>query len=183
MKMICFFHGFLERISVEDPSGGAPCNHSIPIDRQCSGHGKCIRYNVTNPYKCQCDEDWAAGDCSYRRKSSLVAFILSLIMGFTGADRFYLGYIGLGVFKLILGCGQCVISCCFRCFVQCATHKGYEEVGSESKNCVKTSANLIIALVWCAAWIGATVWWFIDWISILKGNLDDHNGYALDHSL
>ena len=40
-------------------------------------------------------------------KSKTTALILSILLGELGIDRFYLGYIGLGIVKLITagGCG------------------------------------------------------------------------------
>ena len=64
------------------------------------------------------------------QKDFLIALILSILVGAFGIDRFYMGYIGLGVLKLLTlgGCG---------------------------------------------------IWWLIDLILIVMGNLNDANGMPL----
>lgn len=42
-----------------------------------------------------------------KKRSFIAALILSILVGSLGIDRFYLGYIGLGILKLLTagGCG------------------------------------------------------------------------------
>lgn len=41
-------------------------------------------------------------------KNKTTALILSILLGELGIDRFYLGYTGLGILKLITGGGFCI---------------------------------------------------------------------------
>ena len=62
---------------------------------QCGGRGVCRVWdesNFENPMSfCFCDRDWADPECSTKRKSQVVAYLLSVFLGPFGADRYYLG--------------------------------------------------------------------------------------------
>lgn len=47
----------------------------------------------------------ALGQAAGEQKDWLVALLLSIFVGWVAIDRFYLGYIGLGILKLLTGAG------------------------------------------------------------------------------
>lgn len=87
----------------------------LPVALRCSGHGRCVDWfdlqegNQTTSRLsfCQCDFEWSGPECGKQRKSQLTAFVLSLFLGYLGADQFYLGFWLAGLFKLFSlgGCG------------------------------------------------------------------------------
>ena len=80
----------------------SPCK----TDLDCK-HGSC---NTTSG-NCTCNTGYVNYNdqpCDYEQKEKLTAFLLSFLIGTTGADWFYLsngkgGYITAGVFKLLTG--------------------------------------------------------------------------------
>jgi hypothetical protein len=79
-------------------------NLKCTVDKDCN-NGVCTSGN------CTCNSgyvDYKDGACNYLQKEKLTAFLLSFLIGTTGADWFYLsvgngGYIAAGVFKLLTG--------------------------------------------------------------------------------
>jgi len=70
--------------------------------RVCSGRGVCKLFGPGSDglLFCECDSLYADPECGTERKSQLVVYALSLFLGFTGADLFYLGYPVLASLKL-----------------------------------------------------------------------------------
>lgn len=141
-------------------SGGGKCQK----DRDC-GTGTCTFVGNQTSGTCECDADnrFTGANCDYERKSQLVAFLLSFFLGSYGVDRFYLGYIGVGVAKLLIGLGICV-SPCFCC---CCENAG------------RVGGGIWAGLVGLAIFI----WWIVDWVFIIQGKLPDFNGVALLQNL
>lgn len=132
------------------------------IDEDCGGieQGKCV--NAT----CYCLKRYADVDCGYRRKDKLTVFLISFFAGGTGADRFILGYIGLGVGKLILAFSPCVMSCGLICLAAVLKDSGFAVYG-------------IYLCIMIMAYLAAFAWWLADWILIITGDMKDVNGYSL----
>lgn len=97
------------------PPGGSAANAMINScsleylspSLQCSGRGVCKTWLPDGLAKqhpasfCECDRDWADPECRTPRQSQTVAYLLSLFLGFFGADLFYLGFYGSAMIKLL----------------------------------------------------------------------------------
>ena len=79
----------LDQLRCESP---ARCRLEMAeIFAPCSALSRCVGNPVFN----------RRTKCTYGTKSQSTAFLLSLFLGIFGADRFYLGHIATGVFKLL----------------------------------------------------------------------------------
>ena len=144
------------------------------LDRNdmCNDHGVCTYRAHNQTTYCKCEEKFAGHDCSQKRRAKWHAFLLAFFLGSFGAGRFYMGYIGLGVFKLLLCSGGCCIGifCVFGGAAIMASDK-HERIGAVC------GAVGILAI--CMAALGATAWWVADWALILADSLPDAQGFAL----
>lgn len=120
---------------------------------------------------CVCDDEHTGTQCAYLLKQKLTAFLLSFFVGTFGADRFYLGYIGLGIGKLILGLSMYVIMCGLCC-------AGIVGAISDSEGCVFGAMVVGICLAVCCI-LASFGWWLADWIRILMNAIPDSNGVPL----
>jgi len=140
-------------------TGGASCTE----DATCGGtlQGTCIAG------QCQCNNRFSGSTCTTARKLKLEAFCYSFVLGGWGADRFYLGYTGIGVLKLIIGIIPLVLSCLTGTMCK------------EKTGCMKNVGNLVMFL----SVVGVILFWLYDWISILNNNLPDADGNQLLNNL
>jgi hypothetical protein len=75
----------------------------------CSGRGSCMPWDpedLANPiFFCKCNKGYAGPECAFKRKSQAWAWALSLFIGPTGADMFYLEWPYYGTWKLMYSLG------------------------------------------------------------------------------
>lgn len=131
----------------------------------CNDNGECV--NGT----CHCNSDYAKHDCSYKRKSKWIAFILSILVGEFGVDRFYLGWIGMGVGKLLLVIVWCPLICCGMCCLALLR----ERCG--------IALSIVFSIVAFGAMLANIAWYFADWIMILTDDMTDYDGFSLRNNI
>jgi TM2 domain-containing membrane protein YozV len=72
------------------------CDKELSSSLQCSGRGICKAWypddETSSMNFCACNRDWADPECRTQRKSQSYAFLLSLFLGYLGADQLYLGF-------------------------------------------------------------------------------------------
>jgi hypothetical protein len=158
--------------------GGGPC-----LTRSdCDNSGNCV--NGT----CVCDKGYGNTNCQYEEKSKLVAFLLGFFVGQYGALRFYLGYTGDGVGKIIL----VVFGILLCCGGICTASIGGSTAGTLAAE--KPGAGLGVGIpvaicAGCCIFLGfgslfaSWLWWIIDWGLVLSNNLNDADGYPLKQDL
>lgn len=172
--------------------GGGRCNSTA----ECNDHGHCVASTAAGLQQdlllnsnatgvCHCNSRYAGKWCEHKRKNKLEAFLLSILIGSTGADRFYLGFIGLGVAKLLLNVLACVPACIGSCLGTCCgfarRRTEYVGIGDDYGEGLTCSSLFSIggSCLTCCMSLGSLAWWLTDWILILKGELGDYDGYSL----
>lgn len=90
----------------------------------------------------------------------------SFLLGFLGADRIYLGYVGSGVIKLLLSLLP---------FLFCILISLAQPYHPEKRKIFKWSVIAFTGLVGFAAF----AFWLVDVVLIAANGMDDANGFAL----
>ena len=139
---------FFQFIKTEDINEESICN------------GKGI-YDQNNCYCLQNYESINGEYCNYERKKKIVAIILSLFFGFTGADQYYLGKNIRGFLKVVLPVFL-FFGLLFYIFIN--SNKPLNE-----SNDIYFLIPIIILLFF----------WFIDFFCIINGITKDSKGFDL----
>lgn len=129
--------------------------------------GVCVLNNTLNITVCKCDPSYGKPDCSYKRKSQVVAFGLELGLLFAdicGAGRLYLGHVATGTLHLVSVFIAEILLC-----TASAILKGTSRV----------IPTIILVVIGSMILLTALIGQIIDIVLIGKGRLLDSNGYSM----
>mmetsp|Transcript_53868 Transcript_53868/g.128289 ORF Transcript_53868/g.128289 Transcript_53868/m.128289 type:complete len:262 (-) Transcript_53868:48-833(-) len=102
---------YFEAYSFKDPFNGLAgfnscMNPHLDTMHVCSGRGSCKAFDaddVANPvFFCECEEGYGDPECGTLRKRQSTAWLISLLVGFTGADELYLQWWFRASVKLVI---------------------------------------------------------------------------------
>jgi hypothetical protein len=162
----------------------------------CSGNGVC---SITRDV-CICDRKfatfppWTPGvpsQCTYQRKSQLIAFVSNFFGAGVGAANWYLGNTDMALMQLFLGFGGVVSMCCFCfCLTNCRsmksinldTARNYDlslTVGEEIDGPVENAANGALLCCMCLMFISTITMWALMIYHIRLGIVTDGNGVSM----
>merc|ERR1719474_189225 len=145
------------------------------------------------------DDSW--DDEDGERKEQLTAFLLAFFLGNLGAGRFYAGYIGMGVCKLLLG----MVSCC-ACFCSCgcmlytiatsnesprnqsSSYATYNNISTEVfkcdcddfGDCCRSCCAIFLVILGVLAFLTQSIWWFTDVILFGMNDIPEYGGPPLE---
>lgn len=158
---------FSESVQSDKLNGTVFCLNPGTVSEECSYNGIC-----TNEGTCDCDDGYTTHPknsnraCNYKQKSRVTAFLFSFFLGVeSGAGEWYLGNTDLALGQLFLtwlGCG-------FICIATCIISIICQKKSEGEISCLTSS----LGFLWL---IGVVIWWFCDWILIVKGKIQDKNG-------
>jgi hypothetical protein len=126
----------------------------------CAGHGVCIS-NGTFNYACKCDPGYTNYNCAtnvqccYKQEKRIKSFLLSFLVGWSGAPYFVLGATGLGVGILLLCFGGCCLATCGKLWAD-------TEMETCKPGCGSICASLSMILGGCG-FVAAMIWWLVLW--------------------
>ena len=157
----------------------------------CSARGRCIDDDDGNFLYCLCDDGWTTHPvpnstsiddgtaiyCNYEQKEQLIAFLLSLFLGYFAVGRFYCALWLTGGLKLALTVGMPCLICCVMCiFGVSAVVRGNSRNSSEICGAATTGFIVFIIIVILLAIFG---WILADVILFTLNKIDEGNGVTL----
>jgi len=160
-------------------------NVSCTSNKDCSYHGECHSDGV-----CVCNNGYitfpsgSTIGCNYEQSAQLGTFLLSLFLGTTGADQFYIGHNDLGAGKIVTiffpMSLACFILCCAPCcMADCV--KGFRQsmekcFSNERCGFICVCCSHCFIILWC---FGSVAWLLHDIIVAGMCSQLDGNGAPL----